>query len=420
MFIEILMVLGLLLALLVAGQLCLLAFSFAGRFVDDAKRRRLEREILGEQLEAARLQRRKQEKLVLPWHGNRKFRVERKTPECRDVVSIYLTAHDKKPLPEFQPGQCLTFELDVPGRQKRLVRCYSLSDRPRQDCYRVTVKLIKAPPDNAAAPPGLGSNFFHHHLKEGDIVDVRAPSGGFHLDPNRPFPVVLIAGGIGVTPLLSILNEIVETGSKQETWFFFGARNRTEQAFKEQIEKIARENANVRLHVGYSQAGPDDVLGRDYQYAGRLSVNLLKKVLPSNNYDFYLCCPSGMMEDLNEGLKAWGVPEKKIHTEAFGAASVKGTASVDEAGSAAVELAVHFSRSNKKLLWKGHVESILDLAAAGNIAIDSGCRAGNCGTCKVAIKSGQVRYLKEPGYTVEAGTCLACCCVPATEIVLDA
>jgi ferredoxin-NADP reductase len=420
MFIEALMVLGLLLALLVAVQICLLAFSFASRFVDEAKRRRFERQILAEQLEAARCQRRKQEKSVLPWHGNRKFRIERKEPVCRDVLSFYLAAHDRKPLPEFLPGQYLTFELDAPGRQKRLVRCYSLSDRPRPDHYRITVKLIRPPADSPSASPGAASSIFHQHLKEGDIIDVRAPGGAFCLDQTRPFPVVFIAGGIGVTPILSMLHEIVETGSKRETWFFFGARNRAEQAFKERLEKIARENENVRLHVAYSQPGPEDVLGQDYQYAGRLSVKRLQKLLPSNNYEFYLCCPGGMMEELNGGLKAWGVPEKKIHTEAFGAASVQRTASADELGSPAVELSVHFSRSNKKLLWKGPVESILDLAAAGNIAIDSGCRAGNCGTCKVAIKSGQVKYLKEPGYNVEAGTCLTCCCVPATEIVLDA
>jgi len=415
-----LLILGLVLALLVAVQISLLVIGSASWLLDGTKRRRVEREILGEQLEAARWQRRKQETLVLPWHGNRKFRIERKTPECRDVVSIYLTPHDQKPLPEFQPGQYLTFELDVPDRQKRLVRCYSLSDRPRPDCYRVTVKLIKPPPENRAAPPGLGSNLFHHHLKEGDLVDVRAPGGSFHLDPNRPYPVVLIAGGIGVTPLLSILNEMVETGSKREAWFCYGARNSAEQAFKEHIEKIAREHENIRLHVSYSKPGPQDVLGRDYHNAGQLSVEVLKKLLPSNNYDYYLCCPGGMMEKLNEDLKAWEVPENRIHTEAFGAASVRRTASAEASRPPAAGLPVQFSRSNRTLVWKGDVESLLDLATAGNIVIDSGCRAGNCGTCKVAIKSGQVKYLRQPGCAVEAGTCLACCCVPATEIVLDA
>ena len=415
-----LLILGLVLALLAAVQVSLLVFGSVNWLLDGSKRRRVEREILGEQLEAGRWQRRKQEILVLPWHGNRKFRVERKTPECRNVVSIYLTPHDRKPLPEFQPGQYLTFELDVPNRQKRLVRCYSLSDRPRSDCYRVTVKLIKPPSDNPAAPPGLGSGFIHHHLNQGDIVDVRAPGGSFHLDANRPFPVVLIAGGIGVTPLLSIVNEIVETGSKREVWVFYGARNSAEQAFKEHMESIARENENIRLHVSYSQPGPGDVMGRDYHYAGRYSVDLFKKLLPSNNYDFYLCCPGGMMEYLNEGLKAWDVPENRIHTEAFGAASVRRTASSNASAPPAAGLAVQFARSNQAVLWKGQVESLLDLAAAGNIVIDSGCRAGNCGTCKVAIKSGQVKYLRQPGCAVEAGTCLACCCVPATELVLDA
>ena len=209
------------------------------------------------------------------------------------------------------------------------------------------------------------------------------------------------------------------SGILRETWFLVGARNRTEHAFKEAIEKIVSENQNIRLHVCYSQPGPEDVLGRDYQHAGRLSIALLKQLLPSNNYDFYLCGPSGMMEDFNQGLRAWDVPEKKIHAEAFGAASVKRTASIEAPGSDALELAVHFSRSNLRLTWKGQVESILDLADAAKIAIESGCRAGNCGTCKVAIKSGQVKYLKEPGYAVEAGTCLTCCCVPATEITLD-
>jgi ferredoxin-NADP reductase len=414
-----LLILGVVLALLVAAQISLLVAGSINRLLEDNQRCRLERRILGEQLEIARAQHRKQESLVLPWHGNRKFRVERKTPECRNVVSIYLTAHDRKPLPEFQPGQYLTFDLPVPGRPKRLVRCYSLSDRPRPEHYRVTVKFIAAPPDNPEAQPGLGSNYMHHHVREGDLLDVRAPSGGFHLDPDRPLPVVLIAGGIGVTPLLSMLLEEVETASKRETWFFVGARNRFEQPFKEEIERIARDNRNVRLHVCYSQPGPEDVPGRDYHSAGRLSIAVLKNQLPSSNYDFYLCCPSRMMEELNNGLKAWGVPEKKIHTEAFGAASVKRTASVEALGSSAAGLAVHFSRVNQTVLWKGQVESILDLAEAANIAIESGCRAGNCGTCKVAIKSGQVKYLKEPGYAVEAGTCLTCCCVPATEIALD-
>lgn len=420
MLIQGLFILGLVLALLVAVQLSLLVLSSVSRLAGEVKHRGLERQILSETLAAARLQRRKKEESALPWNGNRKFRIDRKVRECPEICSFYLSAHDRKPLPEFQPGQHLTFELDVPGRQKHLVRCYSLSDRPHQDHYRVTIKRINASPEDPTAAPGVGSSFFHDHLNEGDIVDVRAPSGGFYLDTSREFPVVLIAGGVGITPLLSMLNEIVETGVQRETWLFFGVRNRGAHVFKEHLEKTAREHENIRLHICYSQPGQDAVLGRDYQHAGRVSMDLLKQLLPSNNYDFYLCAPGPMMEAITTGLKAWDVPENKIHMEAFGPASVKQTTHVVGPGAAGLELAVRFAKSGRTLAWKGQVESILDLAMAANIVIDSGCRAGNCGTCKVAIKSGQVKYLKEPGYDVEAGTCLTCCCVPETEVVLDA
>jgi hypothetical protein len=420
MLIQGLLILGLVLALLVVVQISLIAAGSLVRLAGEVKRRGLEWQILNEKLEAARVQHKKKEESVLPWNGNRKFRIERKVCECPDICSFYLRSHDNKPLPEFLPGQYLTFELDVPGRQKHLIRCYSLSDRPHKDHYRVTIKRIKAPPDDAAAPPGVGSNFFHDQLKEGDIVDVRAPSGGFYLDTSRELPVALVAGGVGITPLLSMLNEIVETGSKRETWFFLCVGNGSEHPFKEQLARAAREHENIRLHICYSRPRPEDVLGRDYQHAGRVSIDLLKKLLPSNNYGFYVCGPGAMMEAITTGLKEWGVPEKKIQTEAFGPASVKKIACAAEAQPPGLELAVHFSKSGRKLAWKGQVESILDLATAANIAIDSGCRAGNCGTCKVAVKSGKVKYLKEPGYDVEAGTCLTCCCVPETEVVLDA
>jgi uncharacterized protein len=420
MILKVLLGLGLVFVVLVAVQISLLAFGLVSRLRDEAKRRKLERQILSEQFEAVRCRRLKEEKSVLPWHGNRKFRIERKETECKDVISFYLTAHDRKPLPEFLPGQYLTFELDAPGRQKRLVRCYSLSDRPRPDRYRVTIKLIRAPADSPNALPGIASTFFHQHLQEGDIVDVRAPNGGFCLDPSRPLPVVFIAGGIGVTPLLSMLHEIVETGSKRETWFFLGARNGDEHAFKKQIEKIARENEKVRLYVCYSQPRAEDQPGQDFQHAGRLSVDLLRTVLPSNNYDFFLCCPSEMMQEMDAGLRRWGVPEKSIHTEAFGAATVKRTARSEEKEKTSVEWMVHFSKSNRSVQWTGKVESLLDLATTNEVAIDSGCRAGNCGTCKVAIKSGEVKYLRQPGCVVEAGTCLTCCCVPVSELALDA
>ena len=421
MIIEGLTFLGILLASLVTVAVAMLIFGIASRSLSDARLRKVEHQILSERLEAARCERRKQEKSVLPWSGARKFRIDRKEPLCRDVISFYLTAHDRKPLPEYLPGQYLTFELDAPDHRKRLVRCYSLSDRPRPDHYRISVKLIRPTATSPSSASGIVSTIFHERLKEGDIIDVRAPGGSFHLDQTSGLPVVLIAGGIGVTPLLSMLLELVESGSRREIWFFYGVRNSSEHAFKEQIEKIGREHVNVRVHVFYSQPQPEDRSGDDHVHSGRLAVDILRTLLPSNNYDFYLCCPGKMMEELDRDLRAWGVPEKRIHSEAFGAATLRRTATVQGSTTEPAELAVHFAKSGQKTTWSGQPnEFLLEVATACGVAIDSGCRAGNCGTCKVAIKSGQVKYLKVPGCMVEAGTCLTCCCVPLTEIVLDA
>jgi hypothetical protein len=353
------------------------------------------------------------------WNGWRKFCVEKKVMESADICSFYLVPHDKKLLPGFLPGQYLTFNLDIPGQSKPVVRCYSLSDCPRPTTYRVTIKRI--PPRDEKAPPGLASSFFHEQVKEGDILDVKAPSGQFSLEPAGGGGLVLIGGGIGVTPVLSMLNTLVTQGSRREIWFFHGIRSRSEHVMKEHLEAIARENPNVRLHVCASKPDREYQLGRDYQSKGRISVDLFKTLLPSNNYDFYLCGPGPMMRDVTEGLKQWGVPEKHIHYETFGPSSVKKIAAV-AAPEAAAETgyAIQFKKSGKTLKWCGDHTSILDLAEANGISIASGCRAGSCGTCQVAVFSGEIDYIEKSDYQTDAGTRLTCIGAPKSDLVLDA
>ena len=158
----------------------------------------------------------------LAWKEFREFIVQRRVPEDGNhaVCSFYLAPINGKPLPAFKPGQFLTFKLPVedPGshKSKILVRCYSLSDAPRPDYYRVTIKRIAAPPDHPGVPPGQLSNFFHDHVQEGNHLMIKAPTGHFHLMEDEPLPVVLIGGGIGITPMLSILNTLLENGSRRE------------------------------------------------------------------------------------------------------------------------------------------------------------------------------------------------------------
>lgn len=359
----------------------------------------------------------------LSWNGRRKFRVARRDYEnpAKDVCSFYLVPHDQRPLPPFRPGQFLTFELPIPGQPKPVVRCYSLSDGAHlRDHYRVTIKKLGPPPNApAGTPPGVSSTYFHDSLTEGSIVEVMAPAGQFYLDEESQRPVVLIAGGVGITPVLSMLNTLIGRGSNREIWFFYGVRFRAEHAMYDHLKQIDRDNPNVRLVVCYSSPTESCREGDDFTHKGFVSVALMKTLLPSNNYEFYICGPPPMMEMVNRDLQGWGVPESDIHFEAFGPASVKKTQEPPKADAPAAA-AVVFARSNRTIEWTPTAGTLLEFGEANGIKINCGCRTGNCGTCLTAIKEGEINYIHKPGKTPEPGSCLVCISTPKGRVVLDA
>jgi hypothetical protein len=240
---------------------------------------------------------------------------------------------------------------------------------------------------------------------------------------------VLIAGGIGVTPLLSMVNSIVAMRSHREVLFFYGVRNQTEHAFKETLEAVAAQHSNIRIVVAYSSPKPEDQQheGREYHHTGRVDVQLIKSYLQSTNYQFYICGPPAMMETMNKQLLQWGVAEQDIHSEAFGPATIsKALAKPPVSGSISSKAteesrtSITFAKSGKRCDWSPSVGNLLDFAEANGIKIDSGCRAGNCGTCVVAVKSGKIQYVTEHGAELEEGTCLTCIAAPEGNVVLDA
>ena len=402
---------------LVVAQVLRSWWAAAKRRGQDKRRQEQERAALAEQLAAARDARQKRATEAVSWSGFRKFVVQRRVEESAQVCSFHLVAHDAKPLPAFKPGQYLTFRLPGSGREGgQLVRCYSLSDHPHQPHYRVTIKRVPPAPGAPATAGGLGSTHFHAQVKEQDILDVRAPSGNFCLDPRDPTPVVLIGGGIGITPIYSMLAGLVRQPGSREVWLYYGIRHHHEHIFKSELEAIARAHPHIRVRVCYSQPGPEDRLGEDYHIAGRITPELLRRELPSNNFRFYYCGPGGMMEALTSGLKAWGVPESHLHFEAFGPLSVK---RAHPAG-ALVRHQVTFRKTGTARPWDDSCGTLLDLAEQAGIAIASGCRTGNCGTCIVAMHEGEVTYVQPPGSKPEPRTCLACIAQPAGNLVLDA
>lgn len=402
-------------------QVLVSVYGATRRTAQEAMQRRLAlaglRERLQVQLDTARVER---DRRQLGWDGARKFVLERRVEEARDICSFYLKPHDGKPIPPFQPGQYLTFQLRIPGEPKPVIRCYSLSDGPQQGgFYRVTIKRIPPPRNQPDARPGLASGYFHTMLNQGDLVDVKAPSGHFHLDTLSNRPVVLIGGGIGLTPVLAMLNYLCASGSKRETWFFYGVRNRAEHAFCDHLQALAREHENLHLVVCYSEPTEACVEGQDYHHRGHVSVDLFKQMLPSNNYEFYICGPPPMMDSITTGLREWGVPDADVRFEAFGPATVKRSAHPAPAAQQQ-RFEVVFARSGKTCEWSDAAGTLLDLAEAHGIGLDFGCRAGNCGTCETAVKEGEVGYVVATGSQPDEGSCLTCVAVPKGRLVLDA
>jgi uncharacterized protein len=364
------------------------------------------------------------------WPGWRAFRVARREYEDpqHTQCSFYLEPVDGQPLPPFQPGQFLTFSLritdavaaDTSG-QRTITRCYSLSDRPQPNHYRVTIKRVAAPADRPDWPPGASSNHFHDRVHEGDVLEVKAPSGHFVIDPNAALPAVLIAGGIGITPMMSMLRWSLAQQPRRTVHLYYGLRNGGEHAFKPLLEELAASQANFHLNVVYSRPGPDDQPARDYQHAGHVDTELLRRTLPHGRHQFYVCGPAAMMESLVPALAEWGVPRQDIHFEAFGPASIRlepATAAAPAAGPAPA-FEVHFQRSGRTLQWDGQDANLLDFAERHAVEVDSGCRSGSCGTCETRLLSGSVRYAHAPDHDIAPGHCLLCVGTPESALVLE-
>ncbi|MCL2021112.1 MAG: 2Fe-2S iron-sulfur cluster-binding protein [Betaproteobacteria bacterium] len=361
------------------------------------------------------------------WQGFREFRVESRKIEDAfgTICSFYLKPVDGAPLPSFQPGQFLTFRFDLPkesGGSEQIIRCYSLSDAPNHDYYRISVKRVPAP-TQSAFPPGRYSNFLHDHVKIGDRLYLRAPSGHFYLIPGDD-PVVLIGGGIGITPMLSMIEWMLTQQKNREIWLFYGVRDGREAIMRTHLQTLAKNYPNFHLYLCFSQPLAEEIQGSDYQHAGYVDVALLRMKLLLKPYHFYICGPAPMMESLVPSLEEWGVPPGRIHFEAFGPASVKRadtTAAVTETSpTMQTDLVITFRASGKQLLWNPATKSLLEFAETEGIALDSGCRAGSCGCCQTVIEAGEIAYRQKPDYDPEPGTCLPCVCFPKTNVTLKA
>jgi hypothetical protein len=365
------------------------------------------------------------------WPGWREFRVTRRQFEdaAKTQCSFHLQPVDGSQLPAFKPGQYLTFSLQLAdsaggsmAQERSLTRCYSLSDRPDPGGYRITVKRSPAPPGRPDLPPGASSNHLHDRVQEGDVLKAKAPSGHFFLDADAGVPAVFIAGGIGITPMMSMLMWCVAEQPERAIHLFYGVRSSADHAFKQTLHALAESHPAFKLTVVYSTPEPEDVLGRDYQHLGYIGVDLLRASLAHGRHQFYVCGPPPMMQSLVPALRGWGVKEADIHFEAFGPASMRpvGPASNEPLSAPSMSFDVRLVRSGRSLVWDGQDANLLDFAERHGVAVDSGLRSGSCGTCETPLVSGTVHYADPPDHDIASGHCLLCVGKPQSALVLDA
>lgn len=247
------------------------------------------------------------------WTGWRSFIVREKTQESSVITSFTLEPADGAPVVNFEPGQYISIGVDVPALGLQQIRQYSLSDMPNGRTYRISVKRE----GGGAQPAGYVSNLLHDHLNEGDQVKLAAPYGTFHIDVNARTPIVLISGGVGLTPMISMLKQAIQDPDRQVV-FVHGARNSSVHAMRDRLRETAKTQPNFKLIVFYDSPLPQDVAGTDFDFPGLVEVEKIKDAITLPDADYYICGPIPFMRMQHDAIRKLGVREARIHYEVFG------------------------------------------------------------------------------------------------------
>lgn len=339
------------------------------------------------------------------WNGFRALQVTAVHPETSAVVSVWLKARDRSPLPRPRAGQYLTIRVPQAG-EPAPVRSYSISGNPTRSGYRISVKREER---------GMVSSWLHAHAAPELVLEVAAPRGDFCL-ADETSPLVLISAGIGVTPVLAMLHWLSATGSGREIWWLHTTRNRETHSFAAEIDALIATLPNARQQTIYTQT------------QGRLNRAMLVELGMPSGAAAYLCGPTDFMAEVRDGLLAAGLDPARVHTETFGALPSIHPGVVDETARKAPHPppgpmgsgpAVVFSRSGLTVRWSPDYDNLLDLADACDVPTRFACRSGVCHLCETEVISGTTTYIREPLEPPRVGAVLICSAAPESDVVLD-
>lgn len=357
-----------------------------------------------------------------------RLRVTAKVRESAVITSLHLAPEDPAQWRPYRPGQFLVLRLTPAGRAEPVLRHYSLSGPPGQTGqYRISVKREDL---------GLGSTQLHDHVQVGDLLDAQGPRGTFTLDEQSARAVLLLSGGVGLTPLVSMLHALSAT--ERRVFFVHACDNASVHALRAEVDALAACRPGLRAHYLYRRGTPADLRDGRCHGTGLLDYATLQALLPLDDYDVYLCGPAAFMQTSHALLRGLGVARERIAYESFGPATVLAdhTAPATRtearpeappppaeppamATAASPDAAVRFAASGLQRDWQEGCANLLDFAESCGLEPAFSCRAGVCGSCQTPLLSGQVRYVEEPLQPPSDGAVLLCCAVPQGPVTLD-
>lgn len=341
----------------------------------------------------------------------RAFRVARIEDESAVIRSFYLEPADGLPLLPFEAGQFLALRVALPEEATPLVRTYTVSFAPGEPFYRISVKKEEQ---------GRVSRHLHAAIRPGDPLEIKAPRGGFTLDTSATRPAVLIAGGVGITPMVAMVRHALREGLRtrhcREITVLHSARNTEVQAFGRELSELAQASGGqIRYLPLVSERPAKGAAKRPVWKTGRINEDILRRALKPDDYDFHLCGPEEFMQAIYDSLLTLGVPDNRIFAEAFGPASLrrKNATAPQPVEPAADHAVVRFAKSGFEMPWQPADGSLLDLAEAHGLIPEFSCRSGTCGMCSTRLTGGTTTYKTDPSITPPTGETLLCCAVPA-------
>ncbi len=251
------------------------------------------------------------------WEGFANFRVIRKEKESDIITSFYLAPADGGGVPDFRPGQYITVRAATPSGHTTM-RNYSLSDKPGQGYFRISVKRETGP--KVGTPKGFVSNFLHDSVDAGSVLEIGPPCGEFFLDlqAQHDRPLVLLAAGIGITPILSIARAALDAMPDRRIVLVHACLHEGVQAFRGTLDDLAARHKNLTLRHCYSEPPPPGLRRGANDSTGMIDAALIESLVPDRNADYYFCGPKPFMVNIYHQLLGWGIPASQVHFEFFG------------------------------------------------------------------------------------------------------